>query len=204
MQEILIKGGPIMIPLVLCSVIAVAVSLERLIYFWRIRVDAEDLMDDIKLALQQDKLLEAMQIAKKARGPVAAMIAGGIAHYDRPREEIRQYLEEIGRHEVFKMERRLGILDVIVTISPLLGLLGTVTGIINSFNVLGAMRGAQSPESLSLGIAEALITTAFGLTIAVPAMAFYYYFQSLIDRHIAEMNRRSTELIYLLETRGED
>jgi len=203
MMDIVIKGGPVMIPLVLSSVVALAVGLERFIYLWRSRVDTEDLMDDIKLSLQQGKVLEAMQIAKKSRGPVAAILAAGIAHYDRPREEIRQHLEEVGAHELYKMERRMVVLDSIVTIAPLLGLLGTVTGIIRSFNVLAYMQGAHTPEELSLGIAEALITTAAGLIIAIPTMALYYYLSSLIDRNVAEMNRRSADLLYFLEKRGE-
>ncbi|NMB15734.1 MAG: MotA/TolQ/ExbB proton channel family protein [Firmicutes bacterium] len=203
MMDIVLKGGPVMIPLLFSSVLALAVGLERLIYLWRSRVDTEDLMDDIKLALQQGKVLEAMQIAKKSRGPVAAILAAGIAQYDRPREEIRQHLEEVGAHELYKMERRMVVLDSIVTIAPLLGLLGTVTGIMRSFNVLAAMQGAHSPEALSYGIAEALITTAAGLIIAIPAMALYYYLSSLIDRNVAEMNRRSADLLYFLETRGD-
>ena len=87
MMDLLLKGGPVMIPLLFSSVLALAVSIERFIYLWRSRVDTEDLMDDIKLSLQQGKVLEAMQIAKKSRGPVAAILAAGIAHYDRPREK---------------------------------------------------------------------------------------------------------------------
>ena len=101
MMDLLLKGGPVMIPLLFSSVLALAVSIERFIYLWRSRVDTEDLMDDIKLSLQQGKVLEAMQIAKKSRGPVAAILAAGIAHYDRPREEIRQHLEEVGAHELY-------------------------------------------------------------------------------------------------------
>ena len=93
--EIILRGGPLMIPLLLCSVFAVAISLERLWYLWRSRIDTEDLMDDVKLALQSGKVLEAMQIAKKSRGPVAAVIAAGIAYYDRPVPEIRQHMEEV-------------------------------------------------------------------------------------------------------------
>lgn len=203
MVEIILRGGPLMIPLLLCSVIALAVSLERLWYLWRCRIDSEDLMDDVKLALQAGKVLEAMQVAKKSRGPVAAVIAAGIAYYDRDPEEIRRHMEEVGRLEVFKLERRLPVLDVIVAVAPLLGLLGTVVGIIKSFHIMAALRGINEPSALSVGIAEALITTAAGLSIAIPAMLMYSYLSSVIDRLVTEMNKRAAELLNVLESRGE-
>ncbi|NMB25594.1 MAG: MotA/TolQ/ExbB proton channel family protein [Firmicutes bacterium] len=203
MLDMIIRGGPVMIPLLLCSVLMLAVCLERLFYLWRSRIDTEDLMDDIKLALQQGKILEAMQISKKARGPVAAVLAAGIAHYDKDKEHIRERLEEVAHEEVFRMERRLGMLDVLVTIAPLLGLLGTVTGIIKSFQVITAVGGMDDPLALSGGIAEALVTTAVGLIIAIPGMLVYSYLTSLIDRLVVDINKRSSELLVILETRGD-
>lgn len=195
MLDVLVKGGPVMIPLLFCSVLAVAVALERLWYLFSTRVDSEDLMDEVKLALNQGKLLEAVQIAKRSRSQVAALVATGIAYSDRPREELREVLDDVGRAEVFKMEQRLVLLEAIATISPLLGLLGTVTGIIRTFNVLGALQGLGSPQDLSSGIAEALITTAAGLIIAIPALALYQWISSIIDRRVADMNRRSAEIL---------
>ncbi len=203
MVDVIVRGGLVMVPLLLCSVLAVAVSLERVWFMVRARVDTEDLMEDVKLALAQGKVLEAMQIAKKSRGPVASVLSAGIAHYDREKEEIKERVEEVGKEEIFKMERRMNILDAIVTIAPLLGLLGTVTGIIKSFNVLGALEGIDQPAALSIGIAEALITTAVGLMIAIPTMAVYSYLNSLIDRNAAEMTKRTNELLDVLESRGE-
>ncbi|NLK07850.1 MAG: MotA/TolQ/ExbB proton channel family protein [Firmicutes bacterium] len=203
MLDMIIRGGPVMVPLLLCSVLMVAVCLERLFYLWRSRIDTEDLMDDIKLALQQGKILESMQIAKKARGPVAAVLAAGIAHYDKDKAHIRERLEEVAHEEVFRMERRLGMLDVLITIAPLLGLLGTVTGIIKSFQVITAVGGMEDPLALSGGIAEALVTTAVGLIIAIPGMIVYSYLASLIDRFVADINKRSSELLVILEMRGD-
>ncbi|HHY09075.1 MAG TPA: MotA/TolQ/ExbB proton channel family protein [Firmicutes bacterium] len=127
-----------MIPLLLCSIFAVAVGVERLWYLLRSRADAEDLVEDIKLSLGQGKVLEAMQIAKKARGPLAATLAAGIAYYDRDREEIKEHMNTVGQAEIYKMERRMNVLDTVAMISPLLGILGTVTGIIKSFNIMAA------------------------------------------------------------------
>jgi len=203
MLDLIIRGGPVMIPLLLCSVLMVAVSLERLVYLLRCRVDTEDLMDDIKLALQQGKILEAIQIAKKTRGPVAAVLAAGIAHYDKDKQFIRERLEEVAYEEVFRMERRLGLLDAIITAAPLLGLLGTVTGIINSFQVISAVGGLDDTLALSSGIAEALITTATGLIIAIPGTLIYSYLSGLIDRIVVDINKRSSELLAIFEARGD-
>ncbi len=203
MVEFIVRGGPVMIPLLFCSIVAVAVILERFWFLYRTRVDTEELMDDVKLSLGQGKVLEAMQLAKKSRGPVASVLSAGIAYYDREKEEIKERMEEVGREEIHRMERRMTILDAIVNIAPLLGLLGTVTGIIKSFNVMAALDGIDAPAALSVGIAEALITTATGLMIAIPTMAVYAYLNSIIDRNTADMTRRANELLTVLESRGE-
>ncbi len=203
MLEVFVLGGPVMIPLLLCSIFAVAVGVERLWYLLRSRADAEDLVEDIKLSLGQGKVLEAMQIAKKARGPLAATLAAGIAYYDRDREEIKEHMNTVGQAEIYKMERRMNVLDTVAMISPLLGILGTVTGIIKSFNIMAALEGVAQASALSAGIAEALITTAAGLIIAIPTMALHAYLSGIIDRQIADMNKQGTELLNVLDSRGE-
>lgn len=203
MLKIFALGGPVMYPLLLCSIFSVAVGIERFWYLLRSRIDTDDLLEDIKLSLGQGKVLEAMQVAKKARGPVAAVLASGIAHYDQSREEIKEHMSAVGREEIYKMERRLGALDMIVTISPLLGILGTVTGIISSFNVMAALEGVAQASALSSGIAEALITTAAGLIIAVPTMALTAYLNGIINSQIADLNRKSTEMLNVLDSRSE-
>lgn len=204
MLEIIVLGGPLMIPIVLCSVVALAVILERWWYLWRSSIDTDDLMEEIKLAVQAGKYLEAMQIAKRSRGPVAAVIAAGIAYYDRDEAELRKHMEEVGQLEVNKLERRLPVLELIVAVAPMLGLLGTVTGLIDSFNVLAALQGIGEPTALSAGVAEALITTAAGLTVAIPTMVFNSFLSNRVDRLVVDMNKRVSELIdVLLESRGE-
>ena len=203
MLRIFALGGPVMIPLLLCSIFSVAIGIERLWYLLRSRIDTDDLLEDIKLSLGQGKVLEAMQIAKKARGPVAAVLAAGIAHYDQRRDEIKEHMTVVGNEEIHKMERRLPALDLIVTISPLLGILGTVTGSIDSFNVIGVMEGVTQASALSIGIAEALITTATGLIVAVPTMALAAYLNSIVTNNVADMNKKSTELLNVLDAGSE-
>lgn len=203
MLKVFELGGPVMIPLLLCSIFSVAIGIERLWYLLRCRIDTDDLLEDIKLSLGQGKVLEAMQTAKKARGPVAAVLATGIAHYDKDREEIKELMQVVGQEEIYKMERRMGGLDVIVTMAPLLGILGTVTGIIKSFNVLAALEGVQQASAISAGIAEALITTAAGLIIAIPTMALTAYLNGIINAQVTDLNKKGTELLNVLDSRGE-
>lgn len=203
MLKVFVLGGPVMFPLLLCSIFALAIGIERLWYLSRGRIDTDDLLEDIKLSLGQGKVLEAMQTAKKSRGPVAAVLASGIAHYDRDRAEIKEQMETVGQEEIYKMERRMGGLDVIISISPLLGILGTVTGIINSFNVMAALEGVQQASAISAGIAEALITTAAGLIISIPTMALAAYLHGLINAQVADLNKKGTELLNVLDSRGE-
>lgn len=203
MLKVFELGGPVMIPLLLCSIFSVAIGIERLWYLLRCRIDTDDLLEDIKLSLGQGKVLEAMQTAKKARGPVAAVLATGIAHYDKDREEIKELMQVVGQEEIYKMERRMGGLDVIVTMAPLLGILGTVTGIIKSFNVMAALEGVQQASAISAGIAEALITTAAGLIIAIPTMALTAYLNGIINAQVTDLNKKGTELLNVLDSRGE-
>lgn len=204
MIDAIVKGGPVMIPLLFASVLALAVALERLWYLYSTRVDSEDLMDEVRLNLNQGKLMQAVQVAKRSKSQVAALVATAVAYSDLPMDQLKEKMEDVSRAELYKMERRLVMLDAIVTIAPLLGLLGTVTGIIRSFNILGNLEGLASPQALSGGIAEALITTAAGLIIAIPTMAVYHWIQSIIDRRVADMNRRSSEILDIVSAmRGE-
>lgn len=198
MVDFIIKGGPVMIPLLFCSIVAVAVGLERLWYFTKTKSDSSDLMEEVRASLEDGRPLEAIHFLKKQNGPVASVLAAGLAFSDRETGEIREKLAQVGQEEVAKLERRLPVLDTVVTISPLLGILGTVTGIIQSFQVMSALEGATSPQALSSGIAEALITTATGLIIAIPALALHNWLSSIVDRRVLEMNHCSEELIDLL------
>lgn len=200
--DVLVKGGPVMVPLGLVSVLAVAISLERLWYFARLRENSDHLMDQLRILVHEGRLLEAMQLIRRANGPTSALLAEGLAAWDRPLDEVRARVERVGQEEVRKMEARMAWLDAIVTGAPMLGLLGTVTGIIRSFRILAAMEGVE-PSGLSAGIAEALITTAAGLTIAVPVLFIYVYLSGVIDRRVSALNRTTAEFLQLLsETRG--
>jgi biopolymer transport protein ExbB len=203
MLDLFIKGGPVMYALLACSIIAVAVIIERFWYLWRQRQPAEELFEEVRETLAEGKVLEAMQLAQQSDGPMANMLAEAIAHHDEGQEAIRQSMERAGQEQVALLERGLPVLDVIVTIAPLLGLLGTVLGIIRSFNVLGALQGINDPAALSTGIAEALITTAAGLTIAIPTLIFHRYLSTVVDGIVAQMSEKADEVLNMLaEAKG--
>jgi biopolymer transport protein ExbB len=204
MLETLVKGGPVMIPIALSSVLALAVLLERMWYFWRTRVNTEHVVESLRPPLSEGKYLEALQVARQYPASVAGVLSAGIAYADRGVDEMRMHLDLAGRDEVQRMEKGLPILGTVTTIAPLLGLLGTVTGIIRSFRVLSAMQGIEGPSALSAGIAEALITTAAGLSIAIPAAVAFEWCSSVIDQRIQEINRMSNQIVDIVaETRGE-
>src|SRR5690606_9756164 len=190
MIELFNKGGILMYPLLLCSVLALAVIIERIYYFIIIRDDLDEVMDRVESSLKQGRVLEAMQVARRARGPVATVLAAAIAHKGEPRQVIEDYVKRAGNVELYKLERGLPLLETVIMVSPLLGLLGTVLGIMQSFNVMGALRGVNDPAVLAPGIAEALITTAAGLSIAIPASMMHAFFVRKVDKYVLEMNNR--------------
>ncbi|NLY55587.1 MAG: MotA/TolQ/ExbB proton channel family protein [Firmicutes bacterium] len=204
MIELFNKGGILMYPLLLCSVLALAVIIERIYYFIIIRDDLDEVMDRVESSLKQGRVLEAMQVARRARGPVATVLAAAIAHKGEPRQVIEDYVKRAGNVELYKLERGLPLLETVIMVSPLLGLLGTVLGIMQSFNVMGALRGVNDPAVLAPGIAEALITTAAGLSIAIPASMMHAFFVRKVDKYVLEMNNRAVDIVNLLSERGED
>lgn len=203
MLEFLKQGGPTIYPLLLCSVIGFAVVLERLFYYRKIKNNNFRMFKKIELMIIEGEITRAAHELKNERGPVAKIVAAGLAHVGQERKLIEEHIRVAGENEIHKLEKNLTILEVIASVSPLLGLLGTVLGIISSFNVLGATAGLAGPEMLSVGIAAALISTAVGLIIAIPSVLCYSFFTSVVDHNTKEMNKWSVQLLDLLSHRGE-
>lgn len=200
--DIFYRGGPVMYFILLCSILALAVALERFFYFLRIRTPYEEFFNDVETALRQDRPLEAIQIARRYRGPIANVVIAAITRHGQGEKAVREAVQKVGQEEIYQLEKGLAVLEMVGTVAPLLGLLGTVTGLIKSFNVLGALEGIVSPAVLSVGIAEALITTAAGLIVAIPSLAAYTLFSRLVDRHLVNLNKATGEIINLMCGRG--
>jgi biopolymer transport protein ExbB len=196
MVEFFIKGGPVMYPLLACSVIALTVVIERVLFWIR-----EDLRRNQALV---DKVLELCQkgdwdsVRAEARGSkdyVIRILVNGILHRE---FSMTKAMETAAADEMKRMRRFLGILDTMITVAPLLGILGTVTGIITAFNLLGAA-GIEQPQLATTGIAQALITTAAGLFIAIPSIIPFNYFNSRTEEAALNIEKYATSLEIVYE-----
>ena len=206
MFELIQKGGPVMYPIVLCSIIAFGIILERLYYLRKIRIDTVAFMHNIEGALKRNKIAEAVKICEDTQGPITRIVKAGLLKYDRPRQEIREAIEDAGHQEVPRLERHIKILATIAHISPLLGLLGTVAGMVKAFQVIQVKTVALNPVSagdLAGGVWQALLTTAAGLIVAISVIAAYHYLAARVQDFVLEMERSATELINILSQRIE-
>ena len=186
--QTLAKGGPVMIPLVLCSVLALAVVVERLGFWWR-HGDLRPAERALELA-ERGKLDEALEVVRDARGPSARVVAAGLAERD---AEVPAKMEAAAQAEMGRLKSYLPVLDTIITLSPLLGLLGTVTGMIAAFGILSTT-GMNQPTAITGGVAEALIATAAGLAIAIGTLVPYNYFTARAEQAMDAMERVASRL----------
>ncbi len=199
MLEIIIAGGWLMLPILLCSVIAVAIILERFLALRRGRVMPAGIPAQVKLWAQQQEL-DAKHIDQLRRSsPLGRVLAAALANRHRGREVIKEAVEDTGRHVVHELERFLNTLGTIAGITPLLGLLGTVVGMIRVFSAI-MVHGVGDPGELAGGISEALITTAAGLTVAIPSFFFYRYFRGLVRDHVMQMEQQALLLMHTIES----
>ncbi|MEE9256258.1 MAG: MotA/TolQ/ExbB proton channel family protein [bacterium] len=198
MIEFLMRGGILMIPLGVCSVLAVAVILERSFSLRSRRVIRLDVLQRVKDLLADNKIGEAMTVCRRQPSVMGRILLSAIMNHDRDREELKTIVEDAGRQEVPALDRYLGVLGTISAVAPLLGLTGTVFGMIRTFAVISE-KGIAHPSQLAGGISEALITTATGLVIAIPALIFFNYFTSKADRMVLEIEKHSFRLVDALK-----
>ncbi|MDF1567847.1 MAG: MotA/TolQ/ExbB proton channel family protein [Spirochaetaceae bacterium] len=199
MLDIFIKGGVVLWTIILLSVIALAIVIERYLYFKRIRTDEEKLFLRVKSAISKGHFDEAMAICDASPSPFSSLLKTGIEHRERSPYERKEVLKDTAAQEVPRLEKHIGALGTIAHISPLLGLLGTVTGNIRAFGVLGRFGSVGDPSILAKGISEALITTAAGLIVAIPATIFYNALTSRVNGLIVRMENQVNEMTLLLE-----
>lgn len=188
----LVKGGPVMIPLVCCSVLSLAAIIERAWFWWSARAGHEA-ERALELAAR-GKWEDALNACRAARSPVARILAVGIDHRN-PSATLA--MEAATRDELVRLRRSLPLLDTIVTLSPLLGLLGTVTGMIGAFGVM-AGSGINQPHAITGGVAEALIATAAGLGVAIATLVAHNYFSARAERTLDAIEYFGTRLEALL------
>jgi biopolymer transport protein ExbB len=188
LYDLILAGGPIMIPIGLCSVVALAYFVERLAALSRARLAPSSFRGELESALAHEPVgaraaKAALELCERMpRIAIARVMAAGLRRWDASRSDVERAVEEAGSREVGTMTRRLRPLVIITAIAPLLGLLGTVTGMIQAFQVMALQKGIGKPELLAGGIAEALVTTAAGLFVAIPVQVAYYWLKAKVDR----------------------
>lgn len=198
MWEIVRAGGPLMWPIIFCSIIAAAIVLERLWTLQDKRVLPEELPRKVWQLIENGQVTDKVIVALEQHSPLGRLLAAGLTNRHRSHEVLMERLEDAGRHVVHELERYLNTLGTIAGVSPLLGLLGTVTGIIRAFDAIQA-GGMGSPTVLSGGIAEALVCTAAGLCVAIPSLIAYRYLRGKVERLVVEMEKHAIRMADALE-----
>jgi biopolymer transport protein ExbB len=197
--ELFIKGGPLMYPILVCSIVSCAVFFERLYHYRRATLNLDPFMKKLRELISKDRMVEAITFCADSPGPVAAVLKNGLIKHQATRERIKEGIEDSVTHELPRLESNIQLLAISSHVTPLLGLLGTVLGMIECFRVIQTKAGIVNPSDLAGGISEALITTAAGLTVAIPAYLAYSYIVARLETFTIQIERSGTELVELLE-----
>ena len=195
--ELIVKGGVVMYPIILCSIIALAVFLDRLWVLRRSRIIPSGFINDVEELIRNRNIKDALKMCDNDDSSIAKIFFAGLKNTGRGMWLVKESIEERGGREGVILEKNVGILATIANLTPLLGLLGTVSGMIKTFKVLS--QGGGNPSLLAGGIAEALITTAAGLCIAIPTLVCYRIVKDKAESLIFEMEENSIKIIELLE-----
>ncbi|CCQ89401.1 putative biopolymer transport protein exbB-like 2 [Nitrospina gracilis 3/211] len=198
-MDLITKGGIIMVPILLCSVIAVAIIIERLVYFNKRKENPEALYKSVQEALRKKNTAKALELCRRSHGPVARVLEAGVHNHNAPKWQLEETLSMVGQEEMESMERNIKGLEVIAAISPLMGLLGTVIGMVQAFNQVAEYKGQVNPSLLAGGIWEALLTTAAGLAVAIPVLVMMHFFDKRIERLGFAMERFAHYFVHSVE-----
>jgi len=204
MLEYILDGGMLMYPITLCSIVALAVIIDRIRAFRSAQSDTVALRGKVTDCLDDGRIDDAVAACKQFHGPVAAVLLAGLDRYRKLKARnrtlaeietnVKETMQDYAPHAMEPLEQRLNVLTLVGSIAPLLGMTGTVTGMITSFNSMAEMGGLDA-GGVAAGIAEALITTGGGLLVAVPAVVAYNVFSKKIDKHVLEIEQTMRDLI---------
>ncbi len=198
-KSLFFKGGVLMYPLLLLSIISFAVIIERAIFFFWLRLKDRGFLERLNQWLESGDLKKCQEECAQAKGPFHQLIKSWLSLLKQGPKKLEEVVEHLGSQLLEEMEKRLSVLSVTGQLAPLLGLLGTVIGMIRAFMKVQELGGRVNASSLAGGIWEALLTTAFGLSIAIPSLLFYYYFESKVDAYERKLHRIGHMLINLAE-----
>ena len=204
--KLFLAGGPVMWPLLFCSILAMGIFIEKIWFFWSVVINTRKIKQEVFNHLKVNKIKEAISLCDINDSPMARVLKAGILKFGSSKDEIKTSMEDVGYFEVPHLESRLSALATIANIAPLLGLLGTVAGITGSFHTIAVRASSNSPMSqgeLIGGIGEALLTTLAGLLVAISAFIFYNYCLSQVKRLTLDMERIASELADFLSQSAE-
>jgi len=200
MLDMIIKGGLVLWVIMALSLVALAIIIERMLYFRSIRTDEEKLFQRVKASVEKGHFEEALSICDNNESPLSALIRVGIEYRSYPEAAQKEVLKDAAAQEVPRLERNVSALGTIAHIAPLLGLLGTVTGTMKAFGVLGRFGSVADPSILAKGISEALITTAAGIIVAVPAVIFYNLLVNKVNLILLKTENQVTSLVMMVNS----
>jgi len=198
-KEILIVGGPIMWLILACSIIAVFIFLEKLFYLHRVQVNVGDLVKGLINVLKRGNIVEAVSLCDDTPGPAAHVLRSAILSYEQGETDVSQSIQDASLDEIPRLEARMNILATIAYIAPLLGLLGTVIGMIDVFNQIKEVGAFVNSKNLASGISKALYTTGGGLCVAIPCYLAYNYLVSRIEAITLDMEKAASEIVYFFK-----
>lgn len=198
MPTFLFQGGPMIWVILLASAAGVVVFIERVLHYHRAQINSVEFLNGVRNVLRRENVVEAISICDATPGPVARLVKVAILNRDKGRDGVRESLEEAGLVEVPPLEDKLNLLATIAQIAPLMGLLGTVLGFIKIFTALQTKTTIPTMQDLSGGIWQALICTAAGLAVSIPAYAAYNYLVSRVNAIVLDMEKAATEITNIL------
>jgi biopolymer transport protein ExbB len=198
MLDFIIKGGVFIYPIIICSIISLTIFMEKIWSLKRNRVIPATFLSTIERLLKKEDIAEALKLCGDNSSSISRIFSAGIKNYGKRREIIKERIEEVGRREAVVLGRYVEALATIASVSTLLGLLGTIAGMIKIFSVI-SLQSVVNPSTLAGGISEALYTTAAGLTVAIPTLIFYRYLSSKSNSLIVEMEECSAQMVELIK-----
>jgi len=197
--EWLVRGGPVMIPIILLSFVAIYLFVERILTLRKTRMDPELVTERIRDYVQAGDIVGARSYCVQQSTPITRILKQGLERLGRPIAEIQEAVHSAGKYEAFELSKRIDLLATTAGVAPMLGFLGTVTGMINAFREIQSLQGNVNPSVLAGGIWEALISTAAGLVVGIMAIFFYNFLLTRINRAVHDMERSATDFIDLLQ-----
>lgn len=199
MTELISKGGPLVWLLMACLGFSVAIFLERLSYYHRASMNIGEFLAGLAALIRRKNYAEALQECVATRVPAGRVIHAALLRHHAPREQLKEIVQEAGQLEVPRLERYLAILNAIAHTGPLIGLLGTVIGLLDSFTNLSSANGMTTPAEVARGVYESLITSALGLVVAIPSYLFFAFLSARSRSIMHDLERAGVEIVNLIE-----